>query len=60
MRGVSLRKINIQHVILNDVRQTFKLCMSIGVKVGPAQKWYDLTDNNILCLQEGMSQMLYL
>ena len=51
---------NIQNVTLSDMIQLAKLYMVNGIKCVLAQKWHDLMDCKRLCLQQGMSQLLYL
>ena len=52
--------INIQNVTLKHMTQTVKLCMSIGTNICLSQTQHDLTAWNRQCLQQGMSQLLYL
>ena len=51
---------NGQHVGLNNMTQTAKLCMSTGTKIGIAQKGNDLEDSSGPHVQQRKSQLLYL
>ena len=42
--------INIQHVTLNNMAQSAKLCMAIGTKGSLAQKGHNLIDHNRVAL----------
>ena len=53
------RMIKMQYVNLNNITQSVKLCMSVDTKL-TLSKRHDLTDRNMLSLQQGMSQLLYL